>query len=103
MLFRSSARGANRLKFTPNGKKVLVSSLGDSGLIVLDTRFRQEVKRIRLGRGAAGIVMQPDGTRAYVACSPDNYVAVIDLQSLQVVGRIDVGPEPDGLAWATMR
>ena len=70
---------------------------------MLDTRSRQEVKRIRLGRGAAGIVMQPDGTLAYVACSPDNYVAVIDLQSLQVVGRIDVGPEPDGLAWATMR
>ena len=92
--------GANRLKFTPGGAHVLVSSLRAENLVVLDASTRKEIKRIKLGHGAAGIVMQPDGTRAFVACSPDNYVAVIDLKSLEVVGRIDVGLEPDGLAWA---
>jgi YVTN family beta-propeller protein len=91
---------ANRLKFTPDGKLVLVSSLRGSDLLVLDAINRKEVKRITLGHGAAGIVMQPDGARAFVACSPDNYVAVIDLKSLEVAGQINVGREPDGLAWA---
>jgi YVTN family beta-propeller protein len=95
--------GANRLKFTPDGTRVFVSSLRLPDVVVLDTRSRKEVKRVTLGHGAAGIAMQPDGTRAYVACSPDNYVAVIDLKSLEVVGKIDVGPEPDGLAWAVMQ
>jgi YVTN family beta-propeller protein len=92
---------ANRLKFTPDGKLVFVSSLGGENLAVFEASSRADFKRIKLGRGAAGILMQPDGSRAYVACSPDNYVAVIDLKTLEVVDRIDAGREPDGLAWAT--
>jgi YVTN family beta-propeller protein len=96
----ANVRGANRVKFTPDGSRVLVSSLGAPDLVVLDASSRKEIKRIKLGRGSAGILMQPDGVRAFVACSPDNYVAVIDLKSLEVAGHLDVGPEPDGLAWA---
>jgi YVTN family beta-propeller protein len=99
----ANVRGANRLKFTLDGKLVFVSSLGGSDLVILDAATRRETKRVKLGHGAAGILMQPDGTRAYVACSPDNYVAVIDLKSLEVVGHIDAGTEPDGLAWAVRR
>jgi YVTN family beta-propeller protein len=97
----ANVRGANRLKFTLDGKRAFVSSLGGADLAVFDVSTRQDIKRIQLGRGAAGILMQPDGARVYVSCSPDNYVAVIDLKSLDVVGRIDAGQEPDGLAWAT--
>src|SRR5580658_7626858 len=96
----ANVRGANRLKFTLDGKLALVSTLGGSDLVVLDAATRREVKRVRLGKGAAGIQMVPDGSRAFVACTPDNYVAVIDLKTLTVRGRIDAGPEPDGLAWA---
>ncbi len=96
----ANVRGANRLKFTPDGTRVLVSSLGAPDLVVLDSGTRKEIKRIKLGRGSAGILIQPDGVRAFVACSPDNYIAVIDLKSLEVTGHIDVGLEPDGLAWA---
>jgi YVTN family beta-propeller protein len=92
---------ANRLKFTPDGKLVFVSSLGGENLAVFEASSHADFKRIKLGRGAAGILMQPDGSRAYVACTPDNYVAVIDLKTLEIVGRIDAGREPDGLAWAT--
>lgn len=99
----ANVEGANRLKFTLDGGRVLVSSLRDPDLVVLDASTRKEIKRIKLGHGAAGIVMQPDGARAFVACSPDNYVTVIDLKSLEVAGHIDVGQEPDGLAWAVMQ
>lgn len=95
----ANVKEANRLKFTPDGKLVFISSLRKPDVAVLDRVIRKEVKSIKVGEGAAGILMQPDGSRAYVACSPDGYVAVIDLRSLEVVGRIEAGQEPDGLAW----
>jgi YVTN family beta-propeller protein len=91
-------QGANRLKFTPDGKRVLVSSGPE--LVVLDAATRQVIKRISIGHGSGGVLIQPDGARAFVACSPDNYVAVIDLSSWAVVGHIQAGTEPDGMAWA---
>jgi YVTN family beta-propeller protein len=96
----ADARSANRLKFTLDGKQVLVSLLGGPDLVVLDASTRKVIKRIPIGHGAAGMLMEPGGARAFVACTPDNSVAVIDLKTLTVVGRIDAGGEPDGLAWA---
>jgi len=98
-----NVRGANRLKFTPNGSLALVSTLNAPELVVVDARTRREAKRLTLGRGAAGIQIQPDGVRAYVACTPDDSVAVIDLKSLEVAGRIEAGKQPDGLAWVVRR
>jgi DNA-binding beta-propeller fold protein YncE len=91
---------ANRLKFTPDGRFVLISCLGKGDLVIYDAASRKEFKRVQIGHGAAGILMDPDGDRAFIACTPDNYVAVLDLRSFEVAGHIDVGGEPDGLAWA---
>jgi YVTN family beta-propeller protein len=99
----ANVMGANRLKFTPDGKLALVSTLSGPDLAIFDASTRREVKRVKLGRGAAGIQMQPDGLRAFVACSPDDYVAIVDLKTLEVTGHIDAGKEPDGLAWAVRR
>ncbi|MBV9303748.1 MAG: YncE family protein [Acidobacteriaceae bacterium] len=93
---QANVAGANRLKFTPNGKLVFISG---SGLTILDSATHKEIKRLDIGRGA-GIQMQPDGSRAYVSSSGDNYVAVVDLTTLEITGRIHAGQEPDGLAWA---
>jgi DNA-binding beta-propeller fold protein YncE len=95
--------GANRLRFTPDGKRTLVSSLRTGDLVVYDVASHKEIKRLSLGRGAAGILIDADGQRAFVGCSADNYVAVVDLKNLAVINHIDVGGVPDGLAWATIR
>jgi YVTN family beta-propeller protein len=100
---RANVGGANRLKFTSDGKRVLVSTLGGPDLVVLDAATRQVVKRLPIGHGAAGIMIEPGGARAFVACTPDDYVAVIDLHSLAVTGHIQAGGEPDGMAWAVRR
>ncbi|HEX4038257.1 MAG TPA: YncE family protein [Acidobacteriaceae bacterium] len=92
--------GANRLRFTPDGKRVLISSLGIGDLFVYDAASRKEIKRVPIGHGAAGILMDPVADRAFVACSPDNSIAVVDLKTLEVTGHLDVGGEPDGMAWA---
>jgi YVTN family beta-propeller protein len=94
---------ANRLKFTPDGKLVLISDLGTGDLVVLDAAARKEIKRISLGHGAAGILIGADGSLAYVAVSRDNYVAVVDLKTFTVIGRIVTGKGPDGMAWAARK
>jgi YVTN family beta-propeller protein len=98
-----SVKGANRLKFTPDGKRVLISALGarsgDTSLLILDATTRKEVKQLNLGGGSAGILIAPDGSRAYVAVSMADKVAVVDLKTLEVTGQIDAGKQPDGLAW----
>jgi YVTN family beta-propeller protein len=99
----ADVRSANRLKFTPDGKRVLISSLRGPDVVIIESNTRKTIKRIPVGHGAAGILVQPDGSRAFVACTPDNYLAVIDLHSLEVVGHIDAGKNPDGIAWATRR
>jgi YVTN family beta-propeller protein len=95
---------ANRLKFTPDGRLVLVSS--GANLVVLDAATREVVKRIQVGHqghGAGGVLVEPSGARAFVSCGPDNYVAVIDLRTLEMTGQIAAGNSPDGLAWAVRR
>ncbi len=93
----ANVRGANRLKFTPDGKRVLITA--GSALVILDAATHNEVKRLDNVHGSGGIQMQPDGARAFVACGRDNYVAVIDLRTLELVGKMTVA-SPDGLAWA---
>ena len=90
---------ANRLEFTPDGKRVLVSDLGDGDLIVVDAASRKEMKRISLGAGCAGILVVPDGSVAYVAVSRDNNIAVVDLRTLSVTGHIPTGK---GAGWTCL-
>jgi len=94
---------SNRLKFTPDGKLVFITSLRGADAVIYDAATRKEHKRVPIGHGAAGILMDGAGNRAFVACTPDNYVAIIDLKTLEVIGHIDVGGEPDGLAWAVRK
>ena len=99
---QAKARGANRLKFTPDGSRALVSAGPE--VVVFDVATQKEVKRLQIGHGGGGgIQMQPDGKRAYVAFAQDGFVAVIDLQTLEVVGKIDAGGNPDGMAWAVQK
>lgn len=95
----AKAIGANRLKFTPDGKRVLVSSLRTGDLFIYDAVSHQELKRISTGHGAAGILVDDDGSRAFIGCTGDNYVAIVDLKTLTVTAHIDVRGA-DGLAWA---
>lgn len=106
-----SVRGANRLKFTPDGKYVLISGLGGGpasagaspNLVVIDAASRKEVKQLNLGGGSAGILIDPVGNRAFVAVSGGNKVAVVSLKDFSVSGYIAPLAQPDGMAWAVRR
>jgi YVTN family beta-propeller protein len=95
----ADVKSANRLKFTPDGKTVLVSLLNGPDVSVFDAATRKLKKKIPVGHGAAGIEMQPDGSRAFVACTPDSYVVIVNLKTLEQAGHLDAGKNPDGMAW----
>ena len=101
--FPVDAKRSNRLKFTPDGKRVLISDLTTGNLLVIDTASRKEIKQIKVGTGIAGILVSADGSKAYIGATPDNYVGVVDLKTLEMAGKISTGKGPDGMDWVSGR
>jgi YVTN family beta-propeller protein len=106
--FAVPVQNANRLKFSLDGRYVLVTGLGTFGpgphadgnnLVVLEASSHKLIKAFALGGGSAGILMDPSGSRAFVAVNQGGKVAVIDLHTLQLSGQIAAN-QPDGMAWA---
>ena len=98
--FNAHTKHSNRLKFTIDGKLVLISDPATDELIVVDAATKKIVKQLNVGRGPGGILIAPGGERAYVALAGDNAVDVIDLHTLEITERIPTGPGPDGMSWA---
>lgn len=94
----AKTKRSNRLKFTPDGRLVLVSDLGAGELVIFDAAKRAELKRLKVGRSPTGILI-PDNQHAYIAVSGDNRIAVVDLKSLSITKTIATGNSPDGMAW----
>lgn len=97
--FNVQTKRSNRLRFTPDGRVVLITDLDAGELLILQRETRKELKRIKLGKEPAGILIPPDGARAYVAVTGDSNIAVIDLRTFDLLDRIATGENPDGMAW----
>ena len=89
-----------RLKFTPDGKQVLVSNARSNRVVIFDAQTRQKTGEVEVGSAPIGLLITPDGRRAFVANTDSHHVTVIDLSSRQVVKTFPTGQEPDGMAWA---
>ena len=105
--FNLKLTDANRLKFTPDGK-VLILDGGTGTLIVLDAASRKEIKRLKVAPGDSGdggIFVMPDGSRAYLGLRDDHSVVVIDLKTLAIANRFAMGPNsgPGCINWASLR
>jgi YVTN family beta-propeller protein len=91
---------ANRVKFTPDSKQVLVSDPTAGDLTVFDAATGAVVKKIVTAAGPSGILFTRDGKRLYVSCAKAQKVQVIDPATWSVVGEVETGNEPDGMAYA---
>ena len=105
--FNLKLTDANRLKFTPDGK-VLILDGGAGTLVVLDAASRKEIKRLKVAPGDSGdggIFVMPDGSRAYLGLRDDHSVVVIDLKTLEIENRFDMGAGsgPGCINWAALR
>ena len=87
-------KDANRLKFTPDGR-VLVIDGEAASLVVIDAASRREIKRVSLGQvdtGDGAVLVSRDGSRAYLGLRAADRVAVLDLATLEVIEEIPTGP-----------
>lgn len=89
----------NRIKFTKDGKHLLMNELFGNELRVFDVASRKEVKRIDVGSGGEGIFIDPVRPRAYYAVSAGNKLVVIDTNTLTVIKEIHDLQNPDGMDW----
>jgi YVTN family beta-propeller protein len=96
----TTTKVANRVKFTLDGKRVLVSDPAGNAVLVYDAATKELLTTITMAAGPSGIQLAPDGKRAFVACANAKRVLVIDLETLAIAASIDVGNTPDGLAYA---
>ena len=104
--------GANGIAFTPDGKRILVTSSEANIVSLIDTaKLKQRVKAVpaeqlanRLDSAATfvqqrveteadptGVVVSRQGDRAYVVNRLDDSLTVINLAASHVEGRIDLG------------
>ena len=111
--FNIRTKQANRLKITPDGKRVLVVDRngsddpdftgGPGELVVLDATARRVIKRIPVGKLPTGLLIEPSGERAYVSVSGDVKVAIVDLKKLEITDFITTSANPkawpEGMAW----
>jgi len=89
----------NRIRFTKDGRYVLMNELNGTEMLVWDTATRTITRRIDVGAGGEGIFIDPVRPRAYYAVSRGNKLAVIDTTSLTLVKEIPDLDNPDGMAW----
>ena len=98
---------ANRLKFTPDGK-VLIIAGGNGTLHILDAKSRKEIKRLQVHTGDSGdggIYVMPDGSRAYVGLRDADNVVVVNLKTLEIEGTWAMGAKsgPGCIILATLK
>jgi YVTN family beta-propeller protein len=91
---------ANRVKFTLDGKRVLVSDPASNTLLVYDAATKELVRTLTMAAQPSGIQLTPDGKRAFVACAGAKQVQIVDLDKLAITSSVETGNVPDGLAYA---
>ena len=86
-------RDANRLKFTPDGRVLIIDGEAAS-LVVMDAATRSVIERVTVGStdtGDGAILVGPDGRRAFLGLRAADRVSVVDLETLEVTLEIPMG------------
>jgi YVTN family beta-propeller protein len=94
----STPKFAFRLRFTPDGRRVLATIPDAAALLVFDAQSRQESGRVALEGAPLSVAVSADGLLAYVVVGGTDRVAEIDLAKLAVTRSFPTGAGPDSLA-----
>ncbi len=85
------------LAMSPDGSRLYVVCEGLDRLLVVNTRNRQVVGMVRVGRKPEGITLSPDGKTLYVTNEWSNSVSVVDASTLHVIRTLRAGWDPVGV------
>jgi hypothetical protein len=105
LTFPISVDRANRLKFTPDGKRVLVSGLGANpnaqgssadvaSLVVIDVATHKEVKKFNLGGGSAASSFFPTARAPTSPSAPETRSSPSTSTSSKVMRELPTGKIP---------
>ena len=99
VIARVALRSADfgRLRFTPDGSRVLV--VQRTTITVVESSTRQASAEITLPFEGKVLDVSPAGDRAVVSHPDDDRISIVDLMAGTVVRSIRTGKAPDGVAW----
>jgi YVTN family beta-propeller protein len=86
--------------FDPDRHLLFIAHLGDSEVIVFDTRASRVVARIGDISEVHGVLVVPGLSRVYASATGSNEVVAIDETTLKIIARVPGGVYPDGMAYA---
>lgn len=79
---------------------LFIAHLGDSAVVVFDTKGQRVVTRIAGVSNVHGVLAIPELGRVYASATGTNEVVAIDEGTLSVTARMPGGVYPDGMAYA---
>jgi YVTN family beta-propeller protein len=87
-----------RLRFTPDGKRVLATEPDSNAVRVYDAATRKLIHFVPVEGLPVSVALTPDGKRAYVVGAGAEKVYEIDLDKLSITRAFPTGPGPGGVA-----
>ena len=91
----------SRLRFTPDGKRVVV--VRGSEFRIVDVDRRAIVSTIEMPHAGKVVTVSGDSRHAFVSHPAADSVSIINLVNGNVERTFVVGKQPDGIAWAVTR
>lgn len=88
------------LSLDPGTAELFIAHLGDSAVVVMNTRTKAVVATIGGIGHVHGILAVPESGRVYASATQTNAIVVIDAATLKIIARIPGGIYPDGMAYA---
>ncbi|WP_213308722.1 YncE family protein [Paraburkholderia sacchari] len=79
---------------------LFIAHLGDSEVIVFDTRASRVTARIADVSSVHGVLAVPELSRVYASATGTDEIVAIDAATLKLVARMPGGHYPDGMAYA---
>lgn len=84
----------------PGRHLLFLAHLGDSEVVVFDTRHARAIATIPGVSQVHGVLAIPAMGRVYASATGSNEVVAIDENSLKITARVPAGIYPDGIAYA---
>jgi YVTN family beta-propeller protein len=86
------------LRVSPDGSRLYIVCQGTDELLVVDTKSKSVLGRVKVGHVPRGIAITNDGNRVYVTNSWADTVTEVDTTTLRALRTLPAGFEPSGAA-----
>ncbi|MCF1442031.1 YncE family protein [Ralstonia solanacearum] len=88
------------LSLDPTRSRLFIAHLGDSAVVVMDTKSKAVVATIGGIGHVHGTLAVPELGRVYASATATDEIVAIDANTLKILARIPAGVYPDGIAYA---